>query len=430
VNLGDTTPPAGSVVTTAQFTLAVYAQGNSQPLFTSSNQTAALSLSAGTNYTFTVTSNVSGQVTMTATNYALPGLAPVVTTLNQGANTVSLPVAGNYYIKLAMATTNPGTAQYTAQVSCSNPSQLDLSGASVTATPAAGNNLFTFAASGIAGGQGPYQCAWDFNGDGLTDTLFTPCVQGVAGAYVPYVGTHQVGLLVLDACANTAHQEFPGINFPSNPPSPLPSGQTFIQANVTGSSTTATTDLRDVQNGTGVSTLWTNQEPVYGGVVQAMFNQGNSGGTFTIKSDLRYTGTSSLDWGDEFDIGGITGSADPATLTSTLAILANAPMTVSVTTDQAGDAEPEVTYQGNCTLNNATIQSMPAAGTPCTGAGLSGDQNEITVEVSGTYTGCLLQASNGSSITISGEVDGVYRLQDSCIGGGGQEGGGVDPVEL
>lgn len=344
--------------------------------------------------------------------------------LKVGSNVLSIPSngQGEFSWKLIVSGPNmtPFSKFYLADVQCSSPTFTadSLDASKISVSPGA-MNLYSFSAAGVdanANGTGPYTCAWDVTGIGVQDSAFKPCNQALANVYVNYVQNRNIGLLVKDSCFIT-HSVSKTVNLPASAPS-MP-GNVFI----TGVNSGATGAMIGDARVDGVNYLATNS----GGnnIVQPMYG----GGTFKIYAAQNYGMPSSVNFGMQIEVGGIVDSINLAAATGTVDASAAHINRVTYSTDQAGDQRPPVVLTSmSCTLSNQGAKLTFTQGTPCS-AGQTGSNNMAVVEVWGHYS-CASASNASGSTAIQGDFDGYYNIADNCVGGGGQGGGGIVPINL
>jgi hypothetical protein len=396
------------------------ASGNT--VYSDSVANSSLILKAAQNYTINlaVTNAAPGTTySMVGTNIDLVSSSPITIPLNAGATTFSLPQQGDF--QLAIKASAPGYAEldkyYQADVTCVSPTftAASLNANAITVTKGSGaNNIFNYNGAGViaaANGMAPYTCAWDPTGTGIVDTQFSDCTKPLTGFYVNYVGSRNVGLIVKDAC-NQTYTVSKVVSLPEAIPA-LGQGNVFISGTVTSAST-------DDSRVAGVNYLATNvngDDPV-------IPNYG--GGQFDIVAAQNYNMNSSVNFGMEIKLGGITDTINQSAGTGTVDVSKAVIEKVVYSTDESGDQAAAMSFSGsNCTLSGVQAKVVPVMGQPCSG-GTSGDNNGVTVEVWGSYS-CTGLASSGQVMNINGEFDGLQDMVDSCTGGG-QGGGGVVPT--
>jgi hypothetical protein len=343
--------------------------------------------------------------------------------LELGSNTLTIPLQGDYAWKIVA--TPPGQAavtnSYIASVSCSAPTLTanTLNPSQISVTAGSGSNLYNFSGAGVvaeANGTPPYTCAWDPTGTGIQDTAFQSCGTVASNIYVNYVSSRNVGLLVKDSC-NTTIAVSKVVNLAYTEPA-MP-GNIFIYGVVSNALGSAANDPRI----SGVTYLATNS----GGnnIVQPSY----SNGTFNIYSLMDYGMPSSVKFGMQIQVTGITDTLNVATGTGTVNVSNAAIHSLTYSTDQSGDQNPTVSLTaGSCTLTNQGAVVHFITGQPCS-AGTTGDNNQATVEIYGHYN-CPSVSNASGSASIEGDFDGYATLVDNCSGGGGGGGGGIAPISL
>jgi len=413
---------ASSGVSIAKVNMSIVdASGNEVYSDTKSN--SSLKLTAGAQYTLNLdaSSNPSGTTySLQSTETDIVSGSPVVIPLNPGANSFSVPAQGDYAWKLIITAQGqaPVAQNYQASVICSSPTftadSLDPSKISVSGN----TNLYSFSAAGVtanANGMAPYLCAWDPTGTGIVDSAFQPCSQVLANYYVTYVDQRYVGLIVKDSCNisysinNTAELNYVEPSMPGN---------VFIFGQTSGIA-----EQRDgrVDNVTYLATNVSGHN-----IVQPMYGNGS----FSISSLLNYEMPSSVQFGMQIKLKGLTDNLNAAAGTGSVDASKAYIDTLVYTTDQAGDSAPALSFTGtkaNCVLSNQGTKAIPTVGTPCS-SGQSGTNNMISVEVWGHYV-CTNMSNATRTISIEGDFDGTYNLVDSCVGGGGST-GGIVPIQL
>lgn len=351
--------------------------------------------------------------------------AVVTMSLNLGDNQLVIPSngQGEYAWKLVVSGANMTsvTKYYIADVQCSNPTftQNSLDASKIMVSSTGKTNLYNLAAAGVdasANGTGPYLCAWDQTGTGIQDTSFRPCNTAVSNMYINYVQNRNIGLLVKDACFTT-HAVSRLINLPSTTPS-MP-GNVFISGVNSAAMGSAAGDSRV----DGVNYLATNS----GGnnIVQPHYG----GGAFKITAAQNYGMPSSVNFGMQIEVQGIVDNLDIKTMTGTIDASAATIRKVTYSTDQAGDQRPATSFSTSaCTLSNQGATAKFTQGTPCS-VGTTGSNVMLVIEVWGHYS-CRSVSNATGSVTIEGDFDGYVNIADNCVGGGGQGGGGIVPIDL
>ena len=209
------------------------------------------------------------------------------------------------------------------------------------------------------------------------------------------------------------------MNYPYSVPA-MGAQNVFIYGHVNSATSTAATEARV----NGVYYLATNTNVPSNLIVQPSY----SGSNFTISASENYGMPSSVNFGMNIQVTGITGSINVAAGTGSLSVASASLKSVSYSTDQAGDSQAALSFSGaNCALSNQGVNVVFASGTPCTGG--TGTGRQATVEVWGNYSCPSLNSASGAAINISGSFDGLTTLVDSCSGGGGG-GGGIVPINL
>lgn len=341
-----------------------------------------------------------------------------------GKNNLQVSGSGTYVMELKVTSPNVTATpkSYTAQVNCTEPNGIGgfttVNDSGISVTSAGGNNLFNYSASGVtstANGMGPYQCAWDLTGVNIQDTTFGSCSTPATSQYSNYVGTRNIGVIVMDACGETvtAHNS---VNLAYTVPT-MP-GNVFIYGQVSNTTGSAATDAR-INN---VTYLATNA----GGNNIVKVNSGNGG--FTITAQEQYQTPNSLPFGMSLQLTGVNSSINLSAGTGTVDVTGASIKLATYSTDQSGDSVPAQSMTSTtCTLSNQGAVVKMISGTPCSG-GTTGSNNAATVEVYGDYQ-CPMSGGVGTA-TITGSFDGYYRMADNCVGGGGGGGGGVAPIAL
>jgi hypothetical protein len=232
---------------------------------------------------------------------------------------------------------------------------------------------------------------------------------------VNYVSSRNVGLLVKDSCNTTvAVSNVVDLTY-SEPTMP---GNVFIFGQTSNATGSAIGDSR-VQN---VTYLAENSDG--NNIVQPTYGSGS----FEIYSQQNYQMPSSVKFGMDIKVVGITDTINVKTGQGTVDASAATLKSVTYTTDQSGDQDPAVSLSStSCVLSNQGASVKFTAGTPCT-AGTTGDNNMATVEVWGHYV-CNALTDSGGSTQMTGDFDGYTNLVDNCTGGG-QGGGGIVPIEF
>jgi hypothetical protein len=449
---------------TASFGLKVVNSSNNSVIYDDSNTSATLSLSSGGNYSFNIAcSNVPAGSTLklTATNTStIAGVTsvPITVPVQCGSNAVSSNVfpQGKYALKLqaTLPVTTKGQAapvvakSYNASVTCNPADQFvasAVSPANLTVTPSKGTsigygNLYDYNASSVIANAANFNCALDFTGTGIIDTVSQPCNQVFSSQYSNAVGVRSVSLIVQNSCNtyqfttslnNAFDPLYTNPSWPaaaaagSSPVSSLVPGS-FIYAQTSAAAGSAKGDAR-VDNMTYLATLNGNQNAVV-----PTFDSG----IFTIQSTMQYSQSTSQQFGMNLTISGIKGDTSKVQNFDFSSAQMSA---ISFSADEnpsASPAQPAVTFSGsNCTLSHmggGTLQS--SVGAIC--AGTSGpsakyDSANYSVEVWGHYS-CTNVSDTGGSVTIEGNFDGTwsggYQCGCGCGGGGGGGGGGSSPV--
>ena len=385
---------------------------------------SSLDMVAGQSYTI----NLGQSNAISGTTYSLQATQTNVVSgtvnsfpLKLGSNTITVPAMGDYSWKI-VATPLSGaavTSYYIASVSCASPTftSASLLPAAMSVS-AVSTNLFSLSASGVvasANGQGPYTCAWDPTGTGIQDTVFQSCSTPVSSFYSNFLGSRKVGLIVKDSC-NTTYTVSSPQTFTSTEPT-MP-GNVFVTAQLTNAAGLVQNDPR-VSNVNYLGTNTTGHN-----IVIPNYNSG----AFQIYSLMNYGLPSSVQFGVEIKLTGIVDTLSVSAQTGTVNVANATIASVNYSTDQAGDSSAAASLSSNsCVLTNQGSRVVMTAGAPCT-AGLTGDNNKITVEVYGHYS-CAAINESGGSATIAGDFDGYSNLVDSCTGGGGG-GGGIVPIKL
>lgn len=397
-------------------------------IYSDTNANSSLILKAGQMYSLDLTpTNVTAGATysllVTRTDIVGGAASALSVSLNPGSNSFTLPNQGDYSFKLVVSAPSmtAATQYYRATVSCANPtltaSSLNASKISVASGSTA--NLYNLSSAGVtadANGTGPYLCAFDGTGTGILDTSFQSCDNAVSGFYSNYVGSRNVSLIVKDSCnatvtlSNVANLAY---TVPAMP------GNVFIFGQVSGATGSAVGDNRI----DGVNYLATNTGQH--DIVQPMY----SNGSFTISAAQDYGQASSVRFGMQIEVTGITDTIDMQNATGSVDASSATISKVTFSTDQAGDQLPAVSFTGrSCVLSNQGAKALVTAGMPCT-SGTTGDNTQVSIEVYGNYN-CTGLTAAGATINVKGSFDGYYNSNDNCVGGGGGGGGGIAPVKL
>lgn len=347
-------------------------------------------------------------------------LAGKFTTNAEGKISASFAPAssGDYLMRAQVLQNNQviSNETFVASVECANPT-FAASSLDGTAISVSGNNgVSTYSASGVvsrANGQAPYRCAFDFNGDGVVDSQLQNCANSQTDILSTYVINRKISVVVADAC-NTSHTVSKSVVLPAATPA-MP-GNVFIAAQNSAMSGCAN-DIRaaDVtyraQNGISSKTP-APCKPIY------------NNGSFTLECLQNFGMPHSKSFGMKIDVSGLgvyNLALNPGTIDASNAKVSG----IRYTTDELSDAAPALQFaSSNCT---STVQArvLNAQGIPCA-AGESTTAQEATIEVWGSFT-CTNVANACGSMTVTGKFDGLYRMADSCIGGG-EGGGGIVPI--
>jgi hypothetical protein len=394
----------------------------------------SLTLSAGKPYTIRLShaSPVSGTTyELVATQTNIPDGEKLVVKLVVGNNTFTPLQSGTYSYKITAKAPSGAetTMSYIAAVSCSantmlTPGSLNTSAISVSAGASA--NLYNLSAVGLTGSAGtpPFQCAWDPTGTGIKDTNFKLCDTIESNFYSNFVGNRKVNILVKDACGTTVTVT-KVLNFAAVEPA-MP-GNVFISGVVSNPTSSAAGDTRV----DGVSYLATNTGLSSHQGARNIVQPAYATGKFEIYSALNYGMPSSVRFGVQIKLKGLTDTLNVAAGTGTVSAANAVIETVTYTTDQAGDSSSALSFTGTgaiCTLSNQNARVEVIQGQPCT-AGQSGTNKKASVEVWGHYKCVGMTSANGAKIDLEGNFDGVAHSVDDCSGGGGG-GGGVKPINL
>lgn len=404
--------------------------GSGAVVYSSSSGTQAANLLAGQAVELQVNSSnlpSGATVSISVTNDSVVGSSPQVIPVTSASVSYTPTVQGDYSFTLTVANSSGSTVvtkYFALNVQCASPTftASSLNGAGLAVTAGSAENLFNFSAANVvtsADGQAPYQCAFDLTGVGIVDTPFAPCSQAVTNQYVPYINTRNIGVVVKDAC-NTSQTITNAQNLVAATPA-MGVGNVFIEGVVSNETGTVATDPR-INN---VNYLWTNTN---GNVpVLPQFD----GNTFTIQASTQYSGASSVPFGVQIVVAGIGGTFNLDTNpTGTVDMASAYVQSISYATDEAGDQNPSVTLSSStCTTTGLFSKVVPVVGAPCANNTETGSNNSATVEIWGTYT-CTKVSDAGGAATMSGEFDGLTQMSDSCVGGGGQGGGGIVPVSF
>jgi hypothetical protein len=391
---------------------------------------SSLTLKEGESYTITLdtgTAPAGSVYVLTVTRTDVVGGGSTTLNLVPGDNTFSISSFGDYTWQLSVtAPGRPTTSKiYQAEVECANPT-FSSADAGISAALIGSNNLFTYSVSGLTGnGMAPYTCALDPSGVGIQDTTFKAC-SSFTPIYNNYVDTRQVGLLVKDACNKTVAVT-KSVVIPKNYPIAMGVGNVFVYGQTSNAQGTAQGDRRD----DGVTYLATN----VGGnnIVQpmgAIDGNGSGDGSFTIDASYNYDMPSGTNFGMQIQLQGVTDTIDRNAGTGTISVANASIKKVIYSTDRAGDNLPAQSFSGSsCTLSNQNAKVLFVMGQPCS-AGSTSNTNRATIEIWGHYKCTALNAGGGALIDIEGDFDGLYDIADSCVGGGGQGGGGIVPINL
>lgn len=363
----------------------------------------------------------------------------------------TFPAAGDYVIKLTatMGSTSYPARFFQGSVSCNNPTPFTaatMNAAAISVAAGSADNLYTYDASGVvgSGGQAPYFYAWDFTGDGSQDSLFSTSPTAT-DVYESFVGerTH-IALLVKDSCNTlvtlSVDRTVPVAGLASLTPGGL---YPFIHGVVNSASGSAA-GYRDILDPTptGINYYATNvnlaNAPASYKPVQTNFSftgDGLATSSFTVGSNMfTYGLPSSVQFGEQLSVGGIKVTED---MTSPTIDVSGAKMSaISFSTEQVGDGLPQIIVTdstgASCTLTNPGATIVPHQGTPCTGgtANKWGYNMTWTVHVWGTYSCTNLTGPGSSVVSMHGEFDATPAIVDACIGGGGQGGGGINPIQF
>jgi hypothetical protein len=361
-------------------------------------------------------------------------------TFKEGENVVTAPAAGDYAIRIIAKSGSDSfpARSFQASVGCDNPLPFDGSLVDVSKiSQSGGDNIYAFSAAGAVsaaiGGQAPYLCAWDYNGDSSRDSLFGDCNATASNVYENYVGDRKVNLVVKDSC-NVSTSVEAVLTFP--PITKVPgAGIVFIHGKVVAGTGASLTHPAIFENSVG-SDYWATNHPSDYIPVHAETWLNGAQSVFTISSDkFKYGAPSSETFGMKLEMSNIAITltegddiAKPTIVDVTNARLAS----IKYSTDRIGDGQPAINLSGNeCTLHDQGARVVQIIGTPCdpgqTNPDFTNKAMRWTIEVWGYYS-CRNVSSGSASATIEGEFDGYSDLNDGCSGGGqGGQGGDQPP---
>ncbi|MBC7397394.1 MAG: hypothetical protein H7333_08120, partial [Bdellovibrionales bacterium] len=263
----------GQAVAASTVSLMVSEQGSAASIYTDIGRLRSFSMTAGKSYIFkvSVAAMPSGSsIELQSVNTSLPSALQQTIQLNNGSGLMTPAVAGDYAFQITIKDAGGiklVTKDYSAGVSCANPTftadSLYAEGLSVSGS----NNLYNYSAAAVItsrNGQTPFKCAYDLTGVGIVNTGFVDCTQPLANQYSPYIQNRKIGVVVKDAC-NTAYTVTKNVTLPAT--TPASPGNVFIAGVVSSETGTAANDVRVK----GVNYLATNVgghnivSPSYGG---------------------------------------------------------------------------------------------------------------------------------------------------------------------
>ncbi len=430
---------AGAIV--PRFSLCVYnavgAQADGAAIYCDKNAGTSLQMIAGKSYVFQITSESDGGPYVYRTQLQrvdlLSSIPSAPLDLNAGANLFTAPSAGDYAIRIAVVdggTVFPARTFQTA-IACNNPTPLSVGGLNLAGINVSGGaNVFSFSSAGVVsggvGGQAPYICAWDYNGDGTRDSAYADCSVARNNVYVNHHGTRLVGILVKDSCNTTVSATVSRSLMPA--PTRTPGDASVFIHGVVSNATGAAASHRGVNN---VNYWGINNQTVAGRtVVTSVLQPNGANSTFAMASAYSYGQPSSVEFGQRISLSGLNVQLG-ANLASTSISAASAVMSnIQFNTDQSGDNQLPLQLAGTtCTLTDQGARVLEVLGTPCA-AGQSnatwGQAMRWTFHVWGRYE-CTNVSASGASATITGEFDGLDDVNDGCVGGGQGQGGNPPP---
>jgi len=290
-------------------------------------------------------------------------------------------------------------------------------------------NVYQYTAGVIAtGGIGPFDCSWDFNGDGVRDSGFASCATPVR-AYSNHVDSRKIKTFVRDTVCN----KILVVDVDRELTAPPYAAVLGMKSNLYVTGTVSSSAPALTQNpAVSLRHLSSNQPDILPARVTCNYSRVNGKGTFTVKGLNTYALTSSKSHGfsitvsniDDTIIGGVGGSMNAAN-----AVLQQ----VQFSTDESPDLLNRMVFQGGqtfCQLNSVNMEPKDIGGVPCMNPGTP-IQSSYIVAGEGTFqcTGLPGTSALGTSINVTqGAFYCEYRFVDACGGGGG--GGGVDPIKL
>lgn len=361
-----------------------------------------------------------------------PSQGAGVLTTSDGIFDLRFADVGSYPLDVIATDTFTGRStrlSFQLDVRCSQDSTLNVSAANIQVTPSATQGFFDFAVSGVTGGVGTYQYAWDFNGDQRTDlqplsggwTLWSTRQQ-ISNVYSMFAGTRNVTVYVRDSCnivKQVTNQRSFAIPLMTNPIQ-SPDFTYYVQGRVRPLSPATPSAWTQVDISARQPSTVPDQR------LRVLCSYPKVGDTrrrsLSVTAHNTYGSSSqvSLIHGLNFKIENIpdSGAMGIVNMSSGTPLVTSLNYLVSET----GDISPSIRYSQNqpCTIQSLEIERKLGVGT-CTGE--PGNPSKV-VRILGQLSCPSLRSSDGKTVQLN-ETMFYCEAGDvqHCIGGPG----GVDP---
>ncbi len=413
----------------------------------------------GTSYLIKITSpdsNTSGYTVYMKLTNAITSVVVSTSNLTMGNNTFTAPSAGSYKIEITASAPGMNTSSpksYTLESACSNANSLAVNTAALTITGTQNWYTYSMGSSPATGGTGPYQCRYDFNGDGIYDTNLISCSTAVSDFSDLVLTRSKMKIGVFDQGCNSFKEAVVSKSLAAPKYSTTQYALTldailnepiYIAASVApsaGAPAVLNSDPRAT-----ASFYSHNQTTLQPAPVNCNFtyNKTTQMGEFTITSSHRYNidryndlnGTpQKVSEGMTVAFKNIPATIDATTATPTVLFPNTGTPLVSkirYKTDYSADSGAVLDFNASsCSVQQIKLTSMNVVGTPCTSGPVQNGVKftiKAAVKFSCQNVPDLIDPNKKVNIT-EGSALCYYDYADDCVGGGGG-GGGVPPIEL
>ena len=409
-----------------------------------SKQSGTSDFAVGQVLTFDFSSTHDDRDAASALNYELDlggGYVQVAMVSSQ-----TLPVVGVFPARLRVTDSsgNITLKSFLVTVHClaSDYSALVIDTSRLTITPDPVLNFFLFNASGaVSGGKGPYQYAWDYNGDAFSDNDWQ--AETSTRAYTIYGASRTVGLKIWDTgCNYYAQASIPYVfsipradAVPGTAQGPQIPGYYFIQSLIRPTSSNASiyakTQTADYIATQAESAPATDPKRVlcdYQKVASSTSqSEGSSNAVFHMTGLNTYDRPSrkGTQHGMEIQISGIvdpTGTTGGGSVDTSKAKLDTAKYFTDLDPDQMNQSVYQTT--SGCSVN-LTVTPLPSGSGTCSTDPAFG----YPVRIDGTFSCPSLAGNNKQSVSAT---KGAFYCEvakvSACPPGGGGGGGGIPPI--